>query len=86
MKIKQIMISAAIFLWAFAAAALFREFVWDRFIPPQTTGSSVEYYADDPEMVSRIWFQEYFDQLKGWTVPLRIPYNGCTNQSGRSAG
>ena len=69
MKIKQIMISAAIFLWAFAAAALFREFVWDRFIPPQTTGSSVEYYADDPEMVSRIWFQEYFDQLKGWTVP-----------------
>ncbi len=69
MKIKQIMISAAVFLWGFAAAAGFREFVWDRFVVPQTVGSTVEYYADDPEVTARLWFQEYFDQMKGWKVP-----------------
>ena len=58
MKIKQIMISAAVFLWGFAAAAGFREFVWDRFVVPQTVGSTVEYYADDPEVTARLWFQE----------------------------
>lgn len=69
MKIKRIMISAAIFLWAFLIAAVFREIVWHFFDPPQSVGSTVQTLSDDPEETAQKWFEEYFDRLKGWTVP-----------------
>lgn len=69
MKLHKFAVAAAVFIWAFAAAAAFREIIWNRFTPPKTIGSSVASAANNPDKIGRQWFYEYFDQLKGWTVP-----------------
>ena len=66
---KPILIGAAIFLAALFLGAGFREFVWSLFSPASIVGDTVDCMSDDLETISRKWFEEYFSDLEGWTVP-----------------
>ena len=66
---KPILIGSAIFLAALFLGAGFREFVWSLFSPASIVGDTVDCMSDDLETISRKWFEEYFSDLEGWTVP-----------------
>ena len=66
---KPILSGTVIFLAALFLAAVFREFVWSLFSPAAIVGDTVVCASDDLETISRKWFDEYFSDLKGWTVP-----------------
>ena len=66
---KPILAGTVIFLAALFLASVFREFVWSLFSPAAIVGDTVVCASDDLEPISRKWFDEYFSDLKGWTVP-----------------
>lgn len=66
---KQIAAGAGIFLAALLLAAVFREFVWSLFSPTAVVGDTVRCMSTDLEEISTKWFNEYFSDLEGWTVP-----------------
>lgn len=66
---KPILAGTVIFLAALFLVAVFREFVWSLFSPAAIVGDTVVCASDDLETISRKWFDEYFSDLKGWTVP-----------------
>lgn len=66
---KPILAGAVIFLAALFLGGIFREFVWSLFSPTAVVGDTVRCASDDLETISRKWFDEYFSDLEGWTVP-----------------
>lgn len=76
-------LTAAALFAATVVAGMFRENVWQRFVPPETTGARITEealaeYEEEREIsgeenslieVSSLWLEQYFAQLTGWKVP-----------------
>ena len=65
----KILITAAGFLCAAAAAGGVLLSAWRDFEPPQVEGSLVQIESNDLRAVTENWFQSYTASLEGWDVP-----------------